>query len=78
MQILQLLKGEKDTNGWVKSYIKNIKDLGDQDDDGNYPEFSSRHLSFASLDLDEETTSDRSREQKHNIKLKDYLKEPQW
>lgn len=77
LQILKLLRGDRDLENSANSSNKGVEDLDNQEgnDDEVYPNSSAElHLSLALLDVDDDSTSFSSMEPTHRISMEEYLK----
>ncbi|KAJ8772621.1 hypothetical protein K2173_027798 [Erythroxylum novogranatense] len=85
-QVLKLLGGNRDGEGWIVSYFNDLKQSTKEMADNFSPEFARKpSLNVVSLDLDDDagilcrvqTSSVHSLASQNRLKLKDYLLEPQ-
>ncbi|KAJ6671539.1 hypothetical protein OIU85_015297 [Salix viminalis] len=76
-EILNLLRGDKELEKWVKPLNKDLQDPENQDnDDEVYPNSSAEsHLSLALLDVDYHSTSFSSWEHGNNPSIEEYFKD---
>lgn len=71
IQILKLLRGEKDGEEWFKMHVKELKERGKREDD----EFDLQLISKPLLDVEDYITSHNcAAEQRKHFTLEEYLK----
>ncbi|KAJ9189563.1 hypothetical protein P3X46_000838 [Hevea brasiliensis] len=79
INVLKLLRGDKDAVKWANIQNEYLKDIENQEenDDEVYPNSSAElHLNLALLDLDDDSISSSSFEQgNNNLSMEEYLKE---
>ncbi|KAG8655813.1 proline-rich receptor-like protein kinase PERK9 [Manihot esculenta] len=78
IEVLNLLRGDKDAVTWANLRNKDLEDNENQEenDDEVYPNSSAElHLNLALLDLDDDSISSSSLEQGNNLCVEEYLKE---
>ncbi|KAK6916722.1 Protein kinase domain [Dillenia turbinata] len=73
-KILELLRGEIDIDEW-ETFQSEIQEVSEDQDEENYLDSKPvPHLNLALLEVDDDSTSVGSAEQRNNISLEDYLK----